>query len=225
MILLCLYDINNVMNKLKEYIENIVGLKISIDLLPQVKIELLPLYLKEGYDWGLMKLDNRSFILFTPKDKSQFNTSQLEKHQKLILEKIGLPAILLLDQIDAYGRKRLIEKKIAFVVPNKQIFIPQFLLDLRETGLSNKKTETNQLSATAQLVVLIYLLDKNKAEAIEKQSFKKIAKNLSVKPMEITRAVANLKELGLIETVGDKNKNKTPITPNKGDLNCLFKIK
>ena len=194
------------MNKLKEYIKTLLGLNIVIDPAPRIKIELLPLYLKEAYEWAIMKIENRAFVIFLQKEKNQLNTKQIEKHQEVIKEVFALPTILILDQIDVYTRTKLFEKKIAFIVPNKQMYIPQFLLDTRENGLEFKKA-VKQLSPTAQLMVLIYILDKNNNEAIEKQPFKVIAANLGLKPMEITRAVANLKELKLVEIVGDKNKN------------------
>jgi len=200
-----LNDTTYKMNKLKKYITDVIGLHIELNPLPKPKVEVLPLYIKEGYDWELMKLENHLFIIFSPKEEEQFSTIQIEKHREIIFDKLDLPTILCLDHLAAYNRKRLIEKKIAFVVPNKQLYIPEFLLDIRETGFQRKK-ETKQLTPTAQLVLLLFILDKYNRKQLESLAFNELAKVVSVKPMEITRAMTNLQELDLITIKGEKDK-------------------
>ncbi len=194
------------MNKLEKYIKEIVGLEVHLEPFPNEKLELLPLYIKEGYNWGLITLGSWLFIVFSPKEENEFSIIQIDKISGIISSQLKIPTILLLDQIEAYNRKRLIESKIAFVVPNKQLFIPGFILDIRETGF-NRKKETKQLSPTAQLILLLFVLDKYKKKQLESLFFKELAEILNVKPMEISRATTNLREHNLITINGDKEKS------------------
>jgi hypothetical protein len=197
-----------------KYIKEVVGIGILIHKLDSGTKKKLPLYLKDEYEWYEATLEKRKCLFAIA--ESYGSISQLENQLRKAKEITGMPVIAVFDYLEAYKRKRLIEKKLAFVVPNKQLYIPEFIIDLREYSTTAKKKE-GTLSPMAQLILLIFILDKGNKLKIENLTFKKLAALLETNPMGITRAVGSLKNQGLIEIIGDKEKT-IRFVANKGYL-------
>jgi len=193
------------MKQLIAYLEDIIGIEINLQPLDRAMTDKLPMYLNEGYRWQQAMFANRPCILAEMKEPNSFSIAQIEKHFELVKTKIGLPVIAVFNELEAYNRKRLIEKKIAFVVPGKQLYVPEFLIDLKEYGTITKK-EKASLMPTAQQLLLFHLLDKQQSRQLENKTFKELAVLIGTNPMGITRAVENLKYLELIEVNGEKEK-------------------
>ena len=198
-------DINNIMKTLIAYIKDVVGLEIEIHPLVRAVIDKLPMYLTEGYQWHKIVLADRPCILAQMKEANAFGIAQIEKHFVLVRKITQLPVIAIFDKLEAYNRKRLIEKRIAFIVPDKQLYIPEFLIDLKEFGVADKKKQST-LTPVAQQLFLIFILDKKNNLKLENLTFKELAYLLGTNPMGITRAVENLKYHEVIEVTGDKEK-------------------
>ena len=193
------------MKTLIAYIKDVVGLEIEIQPLARAVIDKLPMYLTEGYQWHKIVLAGRPCILAQMKEANAFGIAQIEKHFVLVRKITQLPVIAIFDKLEAYNRKRLIEKRIAFIVPDKQLYMPEFLIDLKEFGVADKKKQST-LTPVAQQLFLIFILDKKNDLKLENLTFKELAFLLGTNPMGITRAVENLKYHELIEVTGDKEK-------------------
>jgi DNA-binding transcriptional regulator YhcF (GntR family) len=187
------------------YIKDVVGLEAEIQPLAKETMDKLPMYLTEGYKWHKLVLAGRPCILAQMKEANVFGIAQMEKHFEQVRAVMQLPIIAIFDKLEAYNRKRLIEKRIAFIVPNKQLYMPEFLIDLREYGIADKKKQPT-LTPLAQQLSLIYILDKQNDSQLENLTFKELANLLGTNPMGITRAVENLKYHELIEVTGEKEK-------------------
>lgn len=198
-------DIKAEMKRLVAYIKDIIGLEIEIQPLNRTEIDKLPMYLAEGYRWYKIVLAERPCILAQMKEANTFSIAQMEKHFEQVRKTTQLPVIAIFDKLEAYMRKRLIEKRMAFIVPDKQLYVPEFLIDLREYGIADKKTKP-VFTPAAQQLFLMYILDKENIHQLENLTFKKLANLLGTNPMGITRAVENLKSHELIEVTGDKEK-------------------
>lgn len=191
------------MSNLKEYINEVIGLTVTIK--PFEMKGQIPMYLIESYDFSIIQIEQKELLILVLKNNENFTVGQLEKHRQNIKNLFNITVVFVFNQLEAFNRKRLVEQKIGFIVPFKQLYIPEFLLDFRETGLTIK-TKTKQLTPTAQLLVLLKILDKYNRKKTEALSFKELASLINVKPMEITRAVTNLNDLDLIEIQGAKDK-------------------
>jgi DNA-binding transcriptional regulator YhcF (GntR family) len=198
-------DIKNEMKTLIAYIKDVVGLEIEIQPLAKATMDKLPMYLTEGYQWHKLVLAGRPCIIAQMKEANAFGIVQMEKHFEQMKTAMQLPVIAIFDKLEAYQRKRLIEKRIAFIVPDKQLYMPEFLIDLREYGIVDKKKQST-LTPIAQQLFLIYILDKQNDKQLEYLTFKELANLLDTNPMGITRAVENLKYHELIEVTGEKEK-------------------
>lgn len=204
--LLCInFVINLGMKPLKRYIREVLGLELELKPPDRALMGKLPMYLKEGYRWQQGLLANRPCLFAEMNAKNAFGIAQIDKHFDQVQNAIGLPVIAVFPELEAYNRKRLIERHVAFVVPGKQLCIPEFLIDLKEYGAMTKK-EHARLTPMGQLLFLFHILDKTQSRAIENKTFKELAPMLGTNPMGITRAVENLKQHQLVEVTGDKEK-------------------
>jgi DNA-binding transcriptional ArsR family regulator len=109
--------------------------------------------------------------------------------------------------VQAYNRKRLIEKRINFIVPGKQLFLPELLVDLRESYPRPKAKQKNEkLLPSAQFLLIYHIIQRYENWKLEEHPFKEIAEKLKYTPMAITNAIDNLKYHELVEVQGEKEK-------------------
>lgn len=195
------------MSKLKQYIEEITGETMNPTPVRASQFGRLPLYLTEGYRFFDAKLMQQDLLLVFPKMVDRISILQLSKHNKILRNTVGKPVVFVFDNIEAFNRKRLIEKHLNFIVPDKQLFIPELFIDLRES-YNRPKTQREQekLLPTAQFLLLYHLLHRNDNNSIEHYAFKDLAKKLGYTPMAISKAVGNLKSHDLISVEGSKEK-------------------
>lgn len=100
--------------------------------------------------------------------------------------------VLLLEAVPAALRRRLVEKRVAFISPGTQFYVPEAFLDLRET-YSSASPPPEQMSPTAQVVILAALLTHD----IEDASLTQLANRYRVAIMSMSRALDELEALEL----------------------------
>lgn len=205
MLLCIINDINRYMKKLTAYIKSILGIEAAIQPLDKPKMDKLPMYLKESYKWHKAILIDRTCLFAELKEETLFGMAQIEKHVEQAKNTFDLPVIVIFNKLEAYNRKRLIERRVAFIVPNKQLYMPELFIDLKDYNNAAPK-EINTFTPIAQQLFLLYLLDKNKSILLEQKTFKELAVLLKTNPMAITRAVENLKQHEIIVVTEGKEK-------------------
>jgi len=189
------------MNRLEKYLYDALGIVVAIKRLPDGRLKNLPLYIRSMYNFKTTQLFYRNILLLEPKEKEYLTAEQYRKHIQIVVNVFDEPAVLVLGLIEAYNRKRLIEKKIAFIIPGKQMFLPQLLIDLKEFRYTSQKKKEKIQPAT-QCLLIFHLLKEN----VEEFNFKMIAAKLNYTPMTITRVVNELVENKLCRIEGRKEK-------------------
>lgn len=208
------------MNRLKQYIQETLGVEIEPQPIPKKQLGGLPMYIGETYRLYYLELYNQLLVLAEPKQIEGLSILQTEKHFDLLKNVLGNEIImLLLPQITAFNRKRLIEKGINFIIPDKQLFMPDLLIHLKESFSNNRgKNELQTLLPSAQFLLIYHILHKGKKWKIEKVPFKEIAAITGYSAMAITKAVENLKSHDLVEVNGEKEKFIRFTIADKGEL-------
>jgi hypothetical protein len=189
---------------LEEYIQEITGENILTESVQKEFLNKLPLYINEMYKLSKAKLLGCEFLLAEFRQKD-FSILQTEKHFIFIRNALNRKVVLLMNEIASFNRKRLIEKRINFVIPGKQLFLPDLLIDLRES-FAHAAKENNTLLPSAQLLVLYHILNRDSKWNIENHSFKELAGKLGYTPMAVTKAIDNLKYHGIVDVAGEKEK-------------------
>jgi hypothetical protein len=141
------------------------------------------------------------------KNKGPFSIQQTDLHLQQLKKHFQKKVVLILENVESYNRKRLIEKHINFIVPNKQLYLPELLIDLKESyPLAKTKLQSPNLLPSAQFLFIYHLLHCTASTSIEGIAFKDIAKRLDYTPMAITNAIENLVQHELVRVTGDKEK-------------------
>ena len=177
---------------MKRYLEEIFGLSVKIDIWDG--INKLPLYLRNKREYFVLSMGDIQRVLLK-NSSDNFSVSGFEKEMKEIEKLSGIPVILWLDAISTYQRNALIKGRISFIVPNSQIYVPELGMCLKEF-CAGKREKVEKLSAVAQYLLLFFIYQKKQEEISQSE----IANYLKLSAMNVSRAVQELQELGLLES-------------------------
>ncbi len=190
------------MEKLTNYMEKVFGFKIKLNDIPGTDLKGLPFFIKEAYRFRYGLLRDVRIIFIELKGNEIFTPQQFKKHTEIIHDKLNDSVILLLPALESYNRNRLIQNKINFIIPGKQIFIPELLIDLKEY-IQPVKKQTEYLQPAAQCLLFYHLQHKD----LNDKTYRELAKILDYTYKTITRAVENLIALNLCRVTDTKTKH------------------
>ena len=191
------------MNRLKDYIARVLGWTLRISDVRKQDLDRLPFHINAAFRFHQARMLDRDVIIAEATDESFGTTKQVATQFQIVRKILEKPVVLLATTVPAFTRRRLIEKGVDFIVPDKQLFLPSLLIDLRET-FQKPNVQTGRMLPSAQAIVLYKIL--NRSENIEQLSFKELAKRLQYTPMAITKAARNLAYHQLCEVSGRKAK-------------------
>ncbi len=128
----------------------------------------------------------------------------------LLERKCACNAILVTSEVASYNIARLVAKRVNFIVPQKQMFLPSFLMELRETKTLNND-EKKIMPAIAQCLLLYHI----QIAPLNKKNMSELGSLFEVSYATVNRAVRWLKEKGLITLEGTKTKEISFLLSNK----------
>lgn len=184
------------MDALQKYIKEIIGIDLILKPLPQKEMDKLPLYIRSHLKVG--EISGRNIIFVS---RPNLTPDQYKKLADIIEKNTLKPVVFSFDNLESYNRKRLIQKKIAFIVPGKQMYLPQLFVDIKNYGSTQLK-KAEKLFPAAQCLLFYHLL----GNELIGNNFKTIAQKLNYGTMTITRAANVLTNLNLCRIEGGKEK-------------------
>lgn len=187
------------METLKSYFDTTLGVDVVIMPLNEERTKGLPFFVKSNYKLFTTQLFGCELILVETKEA--ISADRLKKQLDIIHADIQLPVIAILKPTEAYNRSRLIQKKVSFVIPGKQMYMPSLLVDLKEFGVS-KEQKSEFLQPSVQLLLLYHL----QVETLDGLNLKKIAEKLEYNAATITRAMKYLLINDICTLAGTKDK-------------------
>ena len=189
------------MNQVVNYLNEVLGITVPYKKVAPEKLKNLPFFLAKGYDFGEIRLYNQEIILLIVKD--DFTIEVLRTHLTKVQSVLGLLVVAVIHQVDSYKRLRLIEKRLPFIIPGKQLYMPDLLISLKEFGNTwVKDQQPKNMQPAAQFLLLYHL----QVESLEGLNLGKIAEKLRYNPMTITRAAYYFYNIGLCKIEGTKEK-------------------
>jgi DNA-binding transcriptional ArsR family regulator len=195
------------MKQTLRYIQETLGIQPTATPVAKSYLDRLPMYINETFKLYRTDLFNTEIILAELKNNDELSIQQTEKQVQQIKNLLNQKVVVVLENIQAYNRKRLIGKGINFIVPGKQLYMPDLLIDLRESFVHPKTRQKNEtLLPSAQFLLIYHIIHRNQQWKLEEHSFKEIAQKLGYTPMAITNAIDNLKYNELVEVQGEKEK-------------------
>ena len=119
-------------------------------------VDSVPFIIKGNYTFYKMLLNDAPFLLMVDGHKMVLAPSEIQKHLQLVHEHTGLVTVFVTDAMPSWQRNRLIERKIQFIVPGKQLFLPSAGVVLSDKKES-QPVEYRRLSNCAQEILLTVL--------------------------------------------------------------------
>ena len=181
----------SLIKKFEDYLLDVLG----ISVFPKIwqTGERLPFYLRDLYKFFHCSLFNKPVLLLVERQDEEQTPGTVSKHIEQIRKQWEHQIIYVASSITSYNRKRFIENKLPFVVPNNQMYLPPLGIDLREY-IKTKRVSTNtKISPSTQTVILHALVHEPQMEFTP--SF--LAHQLGYSLMTMTRAFDELKVIGL----------------------------
>lgn len=193
------------MEELKKYFQQILGVQLEIQELESEQLNKLPFVFKSNFKFYSTTFRNHQLILLELNKEDTFNANQLRKQVVEIQKKLEKRIIIVTDTITAINRKRLIENRISFIIPGKQMFMSELLIDLKDFEKDKTFKKSVLLLPSAQLILLYQIL--HKEDNLSQYTFKELAEKFQYTQMGITKAIENLKRLAIVKVEGTKEKN------------------
>ena len=141
------------------------------------------------------RVAGRKCIFLTTADNSA-TPSDIAKHVALVRPAVDAIIVFVAPWLSAHNRSRLIGQRVPFVVPGKQLYIPDLAVDLRERFRTPKPRRAAGLSPAAQTVLFHRLLRLDETATTPSL----IARQLRHSAMSIGRAFDDLVGAGLAQT-------------------------
>jgi len=185
-----------------EQLGKISGIRIKPTKTTLAFVNKLPIYLSKAFKFHAAVIEEKKIVLAELLSVKNFTPNQLKKQQQQLEEISSLPMVFLIDHIEAFQRKRLVEKKIPFIVPGKQLYIPHLLIDLNEVKRGKPVGHRDKLSPATQCLLLFHL----QVENLDEMQLKIIAEKTGYSAMTVSRAAKELMQFSLCNIIGTKEK-------------------
>lgn len=178
------------------YLKSVFGDSVKIEKFNQT--DLLPMYLIQKFELSKMLISNQNanYILLKPKEKSDLKITAIKKQLEQIAKHTMCAPVLIFNALRTSQRNALIQANISFVVPYKQVFIPNVVMNLSEKEAINRDYG-NEFSIAAQ-VVFAYLLLKDITETNAHQ----LVETLNYSIATLNRALTELAYRRLLKIEG-----------------------
>ena len=198
--------------QLKRYMQEALGVAISPD--PWDGGTRLPFFLRDRYNFFEVRLLNMPCLLMLDCGNQEGTPATVRKHMDQVKSKWNGEIVYVRERVTAYNRKRLIEQKLPFVVPGKQMYLPLLGIDLRE-HFKKMRAETIMFSPSTQALI-IHILLRGNTEKIATPA--KIAQCLGYSAMTMTRAFDELESAGLGEIISEGRERRLRFIESATDV-------
>ncbi len=194
------------MEAISKYIKEHFGVVAKISPLSKNELAQLPLYLRGNYVLYNGSIVDQNIIWAKVKSDGNYTPDQIKKQGQQLKQFLGLPIVFVFDEIESWERKRLIERRISFVQPFRQMYIPELFLQLNDSIRSSEnknELRSKYLTPPAQCVILYHL----EVASLEKIPFQEIAKKVQYSTMTVSRIIKELHRFELVTIEGVKEKS------------------
>lgn len=201
------YDVmKNQLRSIASYLQEVLGVSVVPE--PWQVPDCLPFFLRDKYQFSRFSLLNTPCLLLHDRTECEINPLAVGKHIMQVRQHWDGEVVYLCETISSYARKRMIEQKIQFVVPDTQLYLPSFGIDLREYYYKRRCKAT--LVSPSTQVVIIHALSHGCEQPFSPSA---LAKRLGYTSMTMTRAFDELEVLEIGEIVA-KGKERLLYAPH-----------
>lgn len=194
---------DEIIRRTVEYVKLLLGIAPAIEALDKKQLRL-PLIITAGYGFYETRLFDERVILICMQEGEVSTPSRMQMQADRIGKALDARVVAFVMETSAsYNVQRMIRRRINFIIPGKQLFLPDLLVDLgRKCDTSDKDIKSGEIPTTAQLLLLYHL----QKERLDGKHGEDLVKILGVSPASITRALKWLRAHELVKYEGGKYK-------------------
>jgi hypothetical protein len=154
----------------------------------------LPYFLQDAFDVRELKLLDRQLLLAIDRQPNTLGLASIRRQMDALRHHAGLPVVYVTGALASYERKRLIEQKVAFIVPGNQLYLPELGIDLREYFRRSPDAPDGALSPATQAMLVAVLLREPRCAEWQPAE---VVRNLGYSAMTLSRTVKELTATGI----------------------------
>ncbi|MCQ2207316.1 MAG: hypothetical protein MJZ02_03745 [Paludibacteraceae bacterium] len=178
--------------KISHYVKHVVGLEFEVK-----DGNFKPYGMTSGnmmtFTFSLLLIEGREFLMLLPKDDLGLTGGVYAKKVTDIEKLTGKTVVLVLDSITSETRRALIAKRVNFIVPDKQLYLPSLMMCFTERGIDSKKRQKDQFAPATQVILFYHIL----RHSLDGMRLKDIADAVGYSPKAVGTAIAQIQNVGL----------------------------
>ena len=152
-------NIDDYIKKTTLYVSTMLNEQVKLTPLDNDAIGHLPIAVSSEYKFYQTYLFQHPILLCFCLDSTDITPAKLDKQKALIANRLEMIPVFVLEKIASYNLQRLVNQRVNFIIPQKQMFISDLIIDLRRQRGSNEHTYA-AIPPLAQCVIL-YKLEKD----------------------------------------------------------------
>ncbi len=179
------------------YLREVLGLEMEPPV-PLGALSELPYFLNDAFEFSSARIGSTEVVLAQPKAGEDERVADVTKKIAAVADKLNAVVVFCPEALASYERRNLIKAKTPFIVPGNQMYLPSLGMDLREHFIRKRADKLEKLSPSTQAMLIFTLLNK---PTQEEWSPGDIGAALGYAPMTASRAIRELKHVGLMDVV------------------------
>lgn len=192
------------------YLQSILAGMVGVvqPALPELR-KRLPHYLIDRFDLWSVPIAGESILLAVACEASSVGDTR--KMLARLAEITGMHVIYVVEAVQSYQRKRLIDAGVEFLVPDSQFFAPRLGVVLRNQFAAQRRQPTEQMSPSAQAILISLLL----SNGLMPVTASAVARGIGYAGMTATRAVRELHASSLIRLHREGRTNRIALVEDR----------
>lgn len=196
-------EITQVIREVVTYLQETLGCTPNLTAWPLAS--KLQFYLQHTYVFMEMEIYESSCIAMIEREDGAVSVPEIRKHMDNLASKFPNTFIFITKALPANDRRRLIEKKVQFIVPGAQMYMPSMGMDLREHfPRRSVKVEAMGPATQAMLIRQLstpWLGSLQTSDVALGRGYSFLGKDFDYSRMTLSRSVKELETLDLISLV------------------------
>ena len=187
------------------YLREVLGCTATLTLWePANKLQF---YLQNTYVFMEIEINRITCIAMIERHDGSVSAPEIRKHMDNLAERFQDTFIFVTRALPANDRRRLIEKRVQFIVPGAQMYLPSLGMDLRE-HFPRRSTKVEAMGPATQ-AMLIRQLSSPWIESLQTsdiamgRGYSFLGKNFNYSRMTLSRSVKEMEALGLTPLVAN----------------------
>jgi len=200
---------NSLLDKLPNYVKSL-GIEMGAAFSEPID-KKVPMFVSAPYDTFRAEFFGTERLLMVAKHEVLPAPEQIASQARILSEHCSLPLLFVFPDGSREFCKSLIKAKLPFVIPDKQFFIPEAAIAIREDKFRHKPLKFKAIfSPWAQMFLLYHLLHKENGNELP---FQVLLSELGANKVYISRNAKELEKFGVAMIVAS-GRNKSLLFPS-----------